>query len=185
MRKTPANKGGRPSTYTEEVAVKILTRMMSGESLRNICADAKMPARSTVHLWIAKNEGAEPDGQGGIKPGTGFSDRYARAREVRADDMFDEMLEIADDDKRDWEPVRDKESGDIVDIKVDGEHIQRARLRVDTRKWQLSKMDPRKYGEKLDLGSDPERPLQHQHTIVRKIVKPGDVPGHVETAGQS
>ena len=72
-----------------------------------------------------------------------FRDNYTRATEDRADHIFDDMFEIAD-------------TGNAEDV-------QRARLRVDTRKWALSKMIPKKYGDKTALvGGDPEtdEPIQ-------------------------
>lgn len=95
-----------------------------GESLRKICQSEGMPAASTVFLWLAQDET--------------FSEQYARAREVQADAMFDEILEIAD-------------QYDNPQEKLDTDHINRAKLRIDTRKWAVSKMAPKKYGEKLDL----------------------------------
>jgi len=68
----------------------------------------------------------------------GFSDQYAKAKADSADALLEDMLHIADDDKED---------------------VQRSRLRVDVRKWAASKLKPKKYGDKLELGSDPERPL--------------------------
>ena len=32
--------------------------------------------------------------------------------------------------------------------RVNGEHVQRSKLRVDARKWLLSKIAPKQYGEK-------------------------------------
>ncbi len=61
-----------------------------------------------------------------------FRDQYARAREQQADVWFEQCLEIADD-----------EAGDV----------NRARLRIDTRKWAAGKMQPKKYGDKVDLGA--------------------------------
>lgn len=49
--------------------------------------------------------------------------------------MFEQMLDIADGSSED---------------------VQRDRLRVDTRKWALSRMSPRKYGDKLALGGDED-----------------------------
>lgn len=37
---------------------------------------------------------------------------------------------------------------------LNGEHVQRSRLRIETRKWLMAKMKPKKYGEKLDMTSD-------------------------------
>jgi hypothetical protein len=47
--------------------------------------------------------------------------------------------------------------------------VQRARLQVDTRKWLLSKLAPKKYGERLELTGDPDRPLAIQK-IERVVV---------------
>ena len=58
-----------------------------------------------------------------------FSAQYARAREARAEVLADEIVEIADT----------------------AEDAQLARLRVDARKWAASKLDPKRYGERLDI----------------------------------
>jgi len=42
---------------------------------------------------------------------------------------------------------------------------------VDTRKWLLSKLAPKKWGDKLELSGDPENPLLQK--IERVIVKNG------------
>ena len=56
--------------------------------------------------------------------------------------MADETLEISDDGTNDW--MKDNEG-----YKVNGEHVARSRLRVDTRKWLLSKALPKIFGDKL------------------------------------
>ena len=83
------SEGGRPSAYSEEIAVEILSRMASGESVKAICDDEHMPARSTVMLWVADDR-------------EGFSDRYAKACQARAHYWADELLDIADDGSNDW-----------------------------------------------------------------------------------
>ena len=123
---------GRPTAYSKDIAADILARIMGGESLRSICRDEAMPARSTVHLWLAKN--------------ADFSDQYARACDIRAEEMFDEMFEIADDGTNDW--MLRGSGEDAIEV-TNHENIQRSRLRIDTRKWALSKMNPKKYGEKI------------------------------------
>lgn len=109
---------------------------MDGESLRTICCDPDMPARSTVHLWLASDRD--------------FSDHYAIARDRQADTIFDEILDIADDGSNDWMEKRDDEGGNLG-WKENGEAISRSRLRVDARKWMAGKLRPKKYGEKLDI----------------------------------
>lgn len=107
---------GRPSIFTQELADEICRRLADGETLRAICRDDDMPARSTVISWVLAKEKQA------------FSDQYARAREIGYGDMAEELMEIADDTAGD--PARD-------------------RLRVDARKWMLSKALPKIYGDRV------------------------------------
>lgn len=131
---------GRPHGYSEEVASAILERIAEGESLNKICKDDAMPSKSTVFKWLGEI--------------SGFSDRYARAREAQADVLFDEILEIADDG------LNDTYTDDEGNVRTNQDVIARSRLRVDARKWMAGKLRPKKYGEKLELSGDPDRPLQ-------------------------
>jgi hypothetical protein len=87
-----------------------------------------MPAAPTVCRWALKAP---------------FSEQYARAREIGYALMADDLLEIADDGRN------DKFSDDDGHVMVDHDVIARSRLRVDTRKWLLSKCLPKIYGDKL------------------------------------
>ena len=84
--------------------------------------------------------------------------RYARARVAYADAIFDEAIEIADNSSGDW-TTRTK-NGKEVRV-VDHENIQRARLRVETRMKAAAKINPAKYGEKLDLNMSGELNVSH------------------------
>jgi hypothetical protein len=110
---------GRHIVFREELADIVLDRLASGESLRAICRDPTMPDGSTIRKWIARL----PD----------FAKQYAIAREEQADSIFDETLDIAD----------------RVPPEAPNEEIQRARLRIDTRKWVAGKLRPKKYGDLL------------------------------------
>lgn len=125
---------GRPSAYNEGIAQEICERMASGESLREICRDDHMPARSTVFLWIAEDRES-------------FSDRYAKAFQARMYLHADELLDIADDGTNDW-MERNTPEGEKSYV-VNGEAIQRSRLRVDTRKWLMAKLLPN-YSDKQE-----------------------------------
>lgn len=81
-----------------------------------------------------------------------FLEQYETARAIQADLMAEELIEIADDGTNDY-MEKLLQSGETIEV-VNTEHIQRSRLRVDTRKWVASKLKPKKYGEKLDLTSD-------------------------------
>lgn len=126
---------GRPSTYTRELADTILERMSEGTPLRHVCANnPDLPGESTVRGWAVQDV-------------DGFAARYARAREAQVEAMAEDIIEIADDSGLDV--TLDAESGAP---RVDGEAIQRAKLRVDTRKWLMSKVAPHRYGDKVDVG---------------------------------
>lgn len=117
--------------YNTEMATRICEGIASGRSLRTICEDEAMPDKATVFRWLAAHED--------------FRDQYARAREAQADAMLEEILDIADDGKND--SYTDEEGN----VRTNQDVIARSRLRVDTRKWAMSKMAPKKYGDKLDL----------------------------------
>lgn len=121
----------RPSSFTQETADAICERLADGESLRSICLDDWMPARSVVFKWLASNDA--------------FADQYARAREEQAEKYLDEIIEIADDGSNDTYETEDGQR------KTDWDVIGRSKLRVDARKWAMSKLAPKKYGEKQSI----------------------------------
>lgn len=131
---------GRPSLYSPELAEAICLRMAAGETLRAICQGDDMPSEATVRLWATSDR-------------DGFSAQYVRAREALVDHWADQIVEIADDTSSDT--VTDEHGND----RANTEWISRSKLRVDTRKWLLSKLRPDKYGEKLELSSDPAKPV--------------------------
>lgn len=112
--------GGRPSSYTEEMADRICNLLTGGMSLRKICMQEDFPDAATIYRWLDKY----PE----------FCDKYVRAREAATEDMLEEILEIADSTEID---PNDK------------------RVRIDTRKWAMGKLKPKKYGERqvVDVGN--------------------------------
>jgi hypothetical protein len=124
--------GGRPSLYSLELAARICERISSGESLRQVCRDETMPCTATVMKWAREI----PE----------FSEHYAKARDALLEHWAEEITEIADDGSNDWMNNADPEN---PGYKLNGEHINRSRLRVDTRKWLLSKLAARKYGDRI------------------------------------
>lgn len=125
---------GGQSTYTPDVAAEICQRLAQGETLRAICRDSHLPAESTVRQWALDDV-------------DGFSAQYARAREIGYHSMFDELVEIADDGSSDR--IERKNPDGSTTLVVDKEHVQRSKLRVDSRKWMLSKALPKLYGERI------------------------------------
>lgn len=130
---------GRPSAYSPQTATIICERLAKGESLRAITADDDMPAQSSVFRWLEAN--------------SAFREQYARAREAQADFYAEEIIAISDDGTNDWMARRseaEKGAGIESGWVLNGEHVQRSRLRVDARKWFASKVAPKKYGDKIE-----------------------------------
>ena len=123
----------RPSKYSKKIADEICQQMASGKSLRDICTDKAMPNRSTIFLWVANDR-------------EGFSDQYAKAFEARMYHHADELLDIADNGVNDYMEANEPDNSAY---RVNGEAIARSRLRVDTRKWLMSKLIP-KYADKQE-----------------------------------
>lgn len=131
--KAPA-KIGRPSIYTPELAAVICARMSEGETLSDICRSEGFPDRASVFRW----EKAHDD----------FCNALARAREAQAHRWAEQLLEIADDGQNDF--MERKRQDGSAEQAFNAEHVQRSRLRVDTRKWLLTKALPRLYGDKVE-----------------------------------
>lgn len=126
MRKPPAR---RTSGYTPEIAARILQMVADGASITKI-TDAMKISDSTIYAWI-------------IDDYNGFGQQYARAKHVVALRWADEINEIADHKRDDY--IVNEEGKTVPDL----EHIARSRLRIDTRKWLLSKVLPKVYGDKI------------------------------------
>lgn len=144
--------GEKPREYTEELGLIICERLMDGMSRHAIVKQQDMPTLGTLLRWLAEQEN--------------FSRIYAQARAERNHSIFEETLDIANDGSNDWMEIFDK-NGDAIGWRVNGEAIQRSKLRVDQRKWFLAKLDPVNYGEKTttELSGPNGGPIQTKATI--------------------
>lgn len=145
MKRAPRKGEGRPTKYSKQLGDLICKRLSSGESLRNICLTKELPSAVTVHRWVLEGKHEQ------------FYKQYARAREIQAENMFDEILDIADNGTQDTKFIKGEP-------REDTEWTNRSKLRVDSRKWYLSKVLPKKFGDKLDLTSGGEKlptPIMH------------------------
>jgi hypothetical protein len=116
--------------YTNAIADEICSGLAEGKPLKSICRTKGMPSIATVIAWTL--DLSHP-----------FAERYACARDIGYRHLADEILEISDAAKGDF--VEDEDGRKTVDH----EAIARARLRVDSRKWLLSKVLPRIYGDRV------------------------------------
>jgi hypothetical protein len=150
---------GRPSTYTPEIAEEICERLAKGEPLAVICRDEHMPAARTVHDWKASPNLRD------------FAALIARAREDGFDVIAAECLDIAEDGTNDYKP-KERPDGSTYEA-FDSEHVQRSKLRIETRLKLLAKWDPKRYGDKVALtgGNEDDAPLKFEAVSNRDRAK--------------
>lgn len=151
----PKPKRGRPTICTVAVMDEIIHRIGTGEPLRQICRDDHMPSFGAVYDWLETDKD--------------FSSRFARARERGEEAIAQECLDIADNATNDWMVSHGQDS---TGWKLNGEHVQRSKIRIDTRLKLLAKWNPKKWGEKVDLnhGIQPEDPLA---TLIQRVAGTG------------
>jgi len=119
----------------EEIEItftKICEEIETGRSLRSILKeDENMPSSSTFFIWLKEDE---------LK-----SKRYELATDLRTDILFDEIIDIAYNTE---EGTTTKETERGIEITT-GDMLGHRRLKIDALKWSLSKLNPKKYGERI------------------------------------
>lgn len=119
--KTKAEKNsGRPTLYSEELATLVCKKIATHAiSLKKICQlFPELPSYQTINEWRWEYQE--------------FSDRYLVAKRTQAELVYEDCLEIADDGTNDWMETIPKEDQPIG-WRLNGEHVQRSKLRIDTR----------------------------------------------------
>lgn len=122
------------STYSDEIAESICVLIAEGHTLRQACREMGLH-QTTVHRWLAMYKN--------------FGELYVRASQIKLLSMADDILEIADDSRNDW-IERESKSGQVYEV-PDHEVVNRSKLRVDTRKWLLTKLMPKTFGDKVTV----------------------------------
>lgn len=133
----------------------------SDKGLRRICdarkvEDPNFPSKSTVLRWFDEDHE--------------LADLYARGKALQADHIFDQILEIADDSSEDEIFVgEDDESGASGKRVMNSEFVQRSKLRIDARKWVVSKLLPKKYGDRIEEKESAESYADAFAKLVAKL----------------
>jgi hypothetical protein len=135
---------GRPSVYTAELFEQICEGLAEGKSLRQVCKAPGMPSEVSVRTWVLDNR-------------EGCAEAYQRARNIGLDMMADEIIRISETPENGKTTKRDGD-GKVIEV-TEGDMLQHRKLRIYALQWYLAKLGRKKYGDKLDLGSDPEAPL--------------------------
>ena len=142
----PKKKTGRPSKYTPEIAKQICEQLSDGIPLREICKQEGFPAWQTVYDWMYRDEG--------------LSRAIAHARDLGYDAIAEDCLMIADNMLMGEEVTESRDDKGKVTISTKTvDLLGHRRFQVYTRLKLLAKFNPKKYGDKVQVGGDPENPL--------------------------
>jgi hypothetical protein len=119
----------------EDTFNDILSEIEQGNSLISILRRKEFPSTATFYQWLEADEDK--------------AKRYVRACEIRADVIFEDIIDIADHSAEDHTPF----TGANV--------VQRDRLKIDARKWIVAKLHPKKYSDRVyqDITTHQEQPL--------------------------
>lgn len=120
----------KPKWQTKKNAAMIFAAMCEGKSLREVCRNNDWPL-TTVYDWLSRD----------------YAEQYADAQAQRADNFFEELLEIAD------APCENKVE------------VMQANMRIETRKWVMSRMNPKKYGNKVGVEMSGKVKATHDGTV--------------------
>lgn len=117
-----AHNTGRPRyEWTTAAEEEILSGIVAGKSIRQVVVEGSpsLPGVDTIYKRLATD--------------TGFAERYTRAREMQQDTYAEEIIAIADG----------------VHPGFVGKEPDEKRLAIETRKWIMGKLRPKKYNDKL------------------------------------
>lgn len=149
LNRPDAGVGGRPTLFSEDLAETICALIAAGASMQDLDSFPDIPSPATIYRWI------EDDGD--------FRRAYAAACALRADLLADEALDIAQEALGDdWAMAPDGDG-----YAAARECLGWAKLKIDTIRWRLAVMAPRKYGPK-PTDDDPEtRPITLEEALMQ------------------
>lgn len=152
----PMTTKGKPRVYKaipDETFDRILERVSAGEGLVKSCKEEKI---TDVGRFYARLNANEND-----------SHSYAQAKYVALDRLAQEILELQDQEP----PLRSPGGEAPGDPRVDTGWVQWRRNQVEARKWLLSKLAPKVYGDKLDatLAAPDGGPVQAEVRVVEGL----------------
>jgi hypothetical protein len=134
----------RITKRTPEVVETILSRLSNGELLTVICRESEdLPHPATWRNWCDADET--------------LALAYARARDLGEEVIAAQCIAIAEDGQNDYMEKLTREGSYVA---LDSEHVQRSKLRIETRLKLLAIWNPRKYGAKLDV-TTKDQPISH------------------------
>lgn len=115
-------RGRPPSVFRPELATAIIERVAEGETLSIICADDGMPSPTTFRRWVLAREEVRT--------------AFQLARELKADSLFDEALDIARAIKR---------------VPGSTQNVRASDVAMSHLRWAAGKLNPQRYSDRSQI----------------------------------
>ena len=153
---------GRPKSYSEKIAAYICEQLMCGRSLTSICKLNGMPSIATIYNWLSPKSKCH---------NKEFLESYIVARELQADTLADQVVDIADDGRNDTYTKVNSRTGELETV-VDYDNVRRSRLRVDALRWKAAHLLPRKYSKRMQVSArDDQALIPTKTTVIVHFIK--------------
>lgn len=129
----------RPPIYGLEDFKAVLAELEEGRTLTAICKDPGRPSTA----WVKAYKNTTPE----------LLALYMRAREEQQHAFSDEIIDISDNSSNDSESPRS---------------VERAKLRVETRKWLMARLAAKTFGDKSSMDVTITTPVSSVIAAARK-----------------
>ena len=154
----------------------LFLEIATGRSLYEICTTEKdkVPNRSVLYEWLLNGQEALANAEEGEdvsnNPFVVFYKRFTAAKELSTEAILDETISIADDGVNDYVEKVGK-NGDTY-VAFDKEHVQRSKLRVETRQRLAEMIRPHRYGRNSSVVVNDQRTqVVNYGTVVQRAAE--------------
>ena len=144
----------------DEAKAAALMKIWDEETVEEVLSELAMDAETGSLKKILDDRGLDSGSFYSLmRRVPSVKDAYDEAREIQAEVMADQMLEIAKYGEND---VYTDSKGNK---RVDHDVIQRSKLRVDTIKWIMSKMHYQRFGDKIQQDVNAHIVVDHAERL--------------------
>jgi hypothetical protein len=139
-----AGKVGRPTAYTRALGDKICEVIATtAKPLDQICSENEgFPTPAMLYRWLRQYQE--------------FRESYRAARIDQSTVLADQILELADTERLGKMMIQKEDGTRYVRV---GDMIGRTKVQIAARQWLLARLDPKKWGAKLEV-TDNTNPLK-------------------------
>lgn len=167
-----AHQDGKLGGYDDAKFEYVCQQIIEGRTAREVFRSTERvdidsrPGRATFYQWLNNDA---------IDKAFSIRARYQFALDVKTHDMNDEILAIADDGENDYmEILADSEDSDkpgVLGYRINGENIQRSKLRVDARERYMARTSPKKWGRRAQEAEEKNTTVKDRVIVMHNVTE--------------